>query len=386
MCIGNKIGFTFGTGIDKNLFATYYGSFIVELKEDVDIEKMQLLGKTTAEIEIVIPEIVCSKDVCVNSGELSLNIDELIEIWKKPLENVFPTKVNESETSVKDLSLLQKEHRCNIVAHSKFATPRVFIPIFPGTNCEYDSIKAFEDAGATVVTGVFKNLRPSDIEDTVTNIEKEIQKSQIVMLAGGFSAADEPDGSGKFINTVFRNQKLKDVVNEHLYTKDGLMIGICNGFQALIKLGLVPYGKITELSETSPTLTFNKISRHQSRFVTTKVVSKLSPWFSSIELGQDFVIPISHGEGRFIANETELQTLIANGQVATQYVDLNGNPSMDIQYNPNGSDWAIEGITSKDGRILGKMGHSERCYRDGYKNIIGNKNQRIFESGVNYYK
>ncbi len=217
-------------------------------------------------------------------------------------------------------------------------------------------------------------------------MEKRINQAQIIMFPGGFSSGDEPDGSGKFIATVFRNQRLKEAINKHLYEQDGLILGICNGFQALIKLGLVPEGKIVEMTENSPTLTFNTISRHVSTMVKTKVVSKLSPWFKKVELGEEFIIPVSHGEGRFIANEETLNKLIANGQVATQYVDFDGNATYDINFNPNNSIYAIEGITSPDGRVLGKMGHSERCYSGILKNIPGNKDQKIFESGVEYFK
>ena len=217
-------------------------------------------------------------------------------------------------------------------------------------------------------------------------MEKRINEAQIIMLPGGFSAGDEPDGSGKFIATIFRNPRLKEAINKHLSEQDGLILGICNGFQALIKLGLVPYGKIIETNENMPTLTYNEIARHQSKLVTTKVVSKLSPWFSKVNLGEEFVIPISHGEGRFVATEEVMKELIKNGQVATQYVDFEGNATYDIKYNPNGSTYAVEGITSKDGRILGKMGHSERSYKGNIINVPGSMDQKLFESGIEYFK
>jgi len=233
---------------------------------------------------------------------------------------------------------------------------------------------------------VFRNLRKEDIEESIIEIEKAINESQIIMLPGGFSAGDEPDGSGKFIASVFRNPRLKDAVHKHLGERDGLILGICNGFQVLIKLGLVPYGKVMDMTEQMPTLTFNTIARHQSKLVTTKLVSKLSPWFNKVNLGDEFVIPISHGEGRFVANEEVLEELIKNGQVATQYVDPNHNAAYDIQYNPNGSTYGVEGITSADGRVLGKMGHDERSYKGFIKNVPGNMNQKLFESGVEYFK
>lgn len=369
MCMGNKIGFEF-TNNNVELFSPMYGSFIVELKEDVNEPKLVNLGNTTSK-----------KHIEVKGNQLDL--EELIEIWKAPLEKVFPTKAKSAFTEIENIL---SDKTCNIVAHTKFAKPRVYIPTFPGTNCEYDSAKAFTDAGGIVSTTVFKNLKPENIEESIEKIAEEIKKAQIIMIPGGFSAGDEPDGSGKFIGVVFRNQKIKEAIHKHLYEQDGLMLGICNGFQALIKLGLVPYGDIVEPNENMPTLTFNTIARHQSMMVKTKVVSKLSPWFNKVNLGDEFIVPISHGEGRFMANKEVVSELIKNGQIATQYVDFDGNASYDIAYNPNNSIYAIEGITSKDGRILGKMGHSERAYRNILKNIPGNKDQKIFESGIEYFK
>lgn len=369
MCMGNKIGFELINN-DVELFRPMYGSFIVELKEDVDVTKFVELGKTIAEKQIIIKEN-------------KLDLEELIEIWKEPLEKVFPTNAKSSFTEIQTLN---SNKTCNIVAHTKFAAPRVYIPTFPGTNCEYDLTKAFEDAGGIVSTSIFKNLRPENIEESINKIAEEIEKAQIIMIPGGFSAGDEPDGSGKFIGVVFRNPKIMNAIHKHLYENDGLMLGICNGFQALIKLGLVPYGKIVEPNADMPTLTFNTIARHQSMMVKTKVVSKLSPWFNKVNLGDEFIIPISHGEGRFMASKEVVDQLIKNGQIATQYVDLEGNATYDIAYNPNNSIYAIEGITSPDGRILGKMGHSERAYRNIVKNIPGNKDQKIFESGIEYFK
>ena len=367
-CIGNKIGFKFSNTDD--LFTPLYGSFVLETAEDIDNAKLELLGMTTNEAKIFVNENVV------------LDLEELIKLWEEPLEKVFPTRVEQKGEARNILS-----QKTPIITRKLPVTrPHVFIPVFPGTNCEYDSAKAFEDAGARVSTVVFKNLKPQDIQDSIELFAKEIEKAQIIMFPGGFSAGDEPDGSGKFISSIFRNPKLKDLIHKHLYEKDGLMLGICNGFQALVKLGLLPYGEIREMDDTMPTLTFNTISRHQSKMVNTKVVSKMSPWFSEVELGEVFTVPISHGEGRFIVSKELEEELIANGQIATQYVDFDGNATYDIDFNPNGSIDAIEGITSPDGRILGKMGHSERCYRDILKNMPGKKDQKIFEAGVNYYR
>lgn len=367
-CIGNKIGFKFSNTDD--LFTPLYGSFVLEAAEDIDNAKLELLGTTTSEKAIVVNE------------NIVLDLEELIKLWEEPLEKVFPTKVEQKGEAKNILS----KKTPTITRKLPITRPHVFIPVFPGTNCEYDSAKAFEDAGAIVSTVVFKNLKPQDIQDSIELFAKEIEKAQIIMFPGGFSAGDEPDGSGKFISSIFRNPKLKDLIHKHLYEKDGLMLGICNGFQALVKLGLLPYGEIREMDDTMPTLTFNTISRHQSKMVNTKVVSKMSPWFSEVELGEVFTVPISHGEGRFIVSKELEEELIANGQIATQYVDFDGNATYDIDFNPNGSIDAIEGITSPDGRILGKMGHSERCYRDILKNMPGKKDQKIFEAGVNYYR
>ena len=369
MCFGNKIGFEFKTA--KCLFKPRYASFVIEASEELNIDKLKYLGNTIEQKEIIISE------------NEKLDLEELIKIWQEPLEKVFPTKKEAKSTKVENILSDKKQI---LVAKSKIAKPKVFIPVFPGTNCEYDLAKAFIDAGGDPRIEVFKNLKENDIEDSIKIMEEAINESQIIMLPGGFSAGDEPDGSGKFIATVFRNPRLKEAIHKHLNEQDGLMLGICNGFQALIKLGLVPYGEILEMNSEMPTLTYNDIARHQSKLVTTKVVSKLSPWFNKIELGEEFVIPISHGEGKFVANEQVMKELIANGQIATQYVDMNGNATYDIEYNPNGSVYAVEGITSKDGRILGKMGHSERSYRGNILNVPGNMDQKLFESGIEYFK
>ena len=373
MCIGNKIGFEFKA--NKCLFKPRYATFIIEAKDKIENEKLELLGITTNKKEIKISE------------DEILDLEELIKIWEEPLEKVFPTKTNEINKKIENILYKSAGGAPQVDSHKiKIAKPKIFIPVFPGTNCEYDLAKAFIDAGGDPKIAVFKNLKQTDIEESIIAMEKLINESQIIMLPGGFSAGDEPDGSGKFIATVFRNPRLKEAIHKHLNEKDGLILGICNGFQALIKLGLVPYGEIVEPTSKMPTLTYNNIARHQSKLVTTKVVSKLSPWFSKVDLGEEFVIPISHGEGKFVASEKVMQELIENGQVATQYVDEKGNATYDIDYNPNGSVYAVEGITSKDGRILGKMAHSERSYRGNIINVPGNMDQKLFESGIEYFK
>ena len=262
----------------------------------------------------------------------------------------------------------------------------MIIPAFPGTNCEVDSARAFERAGAEAEIQIIRNLTTVELEASIYELESKIRQSQMIMIPGGFSGGDEPDGSAKFITAVFRNPAIADAVTELLEKRDGLMLGICNGFQALIKLGLVPYGKITEATEHSPTLTYNKIGRHASCLVRTGIASVKSPWLAGTNIGDIYTIPVSHGEGRFIAEPDVLENLRANGQIATQYVDYDGEPSMDIEFNPNGSVLAIEGITSPDGRVFGKMGHSERIGKNVYKNVAGEKDMKIFESGVKYFR
>jgi phosphoribosylformylglycinamidine synthase len=312
-----------------------------------------------------------------------ISLTEAIAAWTGTLEKVYPTR---SQVEELKLETTMFDAKTVYVAKHKVARPKVFIPVFPGTNCEYDSLKAFQNAGADVNTIVFKNLTADNILESVGAFAEGIKGAQILMFPGGFSAGDEPDGSGKFIATAFHNEKIKEAVNDLLKKRDGLALGICNGFQALIKLGLVPYGEITPQKEDSPTLATNTIGRHISKSVYTKVVTNKSPWLMKAELGGVYSIPASHGEGRFVANEAWIKKLFENGQVATQYVDQNGRPSMDEDYNPNGSYYAIEGITSPDGRVLGKMAHSERRGSSVAINITGNQNQYIFESGVSYFK
>ncbi|CEI74142.1 phosphoribosylformylglycinamidine synthase [Romboutsia hominis] len=374
MAFGNKIGFKFEQGV-TNLFETGYGNIIFELSQN-DLSILEgynyiVLGTTIEEEKIFIE----NEEIC---------LDELYKAHCNTLESIFPTKSVEIKGKVETISFAsQDKYKKSSIAVAK---PRVFIPTFPGTNCEYDSARAFEKAGAKANIEVFRNLTYKDIEESIDTIVKEIRKSQIIMLPGGFSAGDEPDGSGKFIATVFRNERVKEAVNEFLTKQDGLMLGICNGFQALIKLGLVPYGEIRDTSVDAPTLTYNDIGRHQAKVVRTRIASNKSPWLSGTEIGDIHSIAISHGEGKFVASEEVMKELIANGQIATQYVDFDNNPTYDIEFNPNGSFYAVEGITSADGRILGKMGHSERVGNHVMKNILGEKEQRIFESGVNYFK
>ena len=374
MCFGNQIGFTFNHALTmEDLFAPLSGGLVLEMEDGAQLDaavQQYVLGKTCAERQI---DIIGAR----------LTLDELIEIWTGKLEKVFPTKAECPKLTLDIPCYTQRNRKAPAI---KAARPRVFIPAFPGTNCEVDTARAFEKAGAQADVLIVKNLTPHDIEQTIEQMEKMIRQAQIVMLPGGFSGGDEPDGSGKFIATAFRNPLIAQAVTDLLEQRDGLMLGICNGFQALIKLGLVPYGKITELKETDPTLTFNSIGRHISHMAYTRVTSVKSPWLSGANAGDVFAIPVSHGEGRFAADEETVRALMENGQIATQYVDLSGRPSDDIAYNLNGSVCAIEGITSPDGRVFGKMGHSERKGENLYQNVPFEKDQKLFESGVAYFK
>ena len=387
MAFGNGMGVKLEETIDKReLFAPAFGDLIAEVPaerlEELSIS-YTLLGEVTA-------------DNTISYGEMQLSLNEAVTAWKGTLESVFPT-VSEEKQKMQNIDVqpasekaviengLYRTSDIHICTH-KIGQPTVFIPVFPGTNCEYDSKKAFERAGAKVITKVFKNLNAEDIRDSVAEFEKAIAQSQMIMFPGGFSAGDEPDGSAKFFATAFQNAKLKEAVEKLLHERDGLALGICNGFQALIKLGLVPYGTICGQTENSPTLTYNTIGRHISKMVYTKVVTNKSPWLQQAELGGVYTNPASHGEGRFVASEEVLKQLFANGQVATQYCDLDGTVTMDEEWNPNGSYCAIEGITSPDGRVLGKMAHSERRGKSVAVNIYGEQDLKIFESGVAYFK
>ena len=380
MAFGNKLGVTLKTELDREeLFLPDYGSMIIEMQKE-DAQSLSDYGFSSEDYD-VIGEV--TSEEAFRYGSDRITIDEACSSWMGTLEKVYPTRTD-SNSEQFDTKLFDAKKI--YLAKNKVARPKVFIPVFPGTNCEYDTLKAFEAAGADVETVVFSNMSADNIRDSVDAFEKAIKKSQILMFSGGFSAGDEPDGSGKFIATIFRNDRIKDSVSDLLNNRDGLALGICNGFQALIKLGLVPYGEIRSQKEDSPTLITNKIGRHVSKAVYTKLVSNASPWLMKAELGGIYTIPTSHGEGRFVASKEWVDRLFAAGQVATQYVDLDGNPTMDDDYNPNGAYYAIEGITSPDGRILGKMTHSERIGDSVAINITGNQNQHIFESGVSYYR
>ena len=374
MAFGNKLGFEISADVkEDDLFAPAYGCIVAEVPAD-----------KLSEITTAYTKVGTVKDNGkFTYKEVSINVEEALSVWADTLEGVFPTKASKETTPVESkLYEAPSVHVCK----NKVAKPTVFIPVFPGTNCEYDSAKAFERAGADTIVKVFKNLDAESIRESVDEFEKAINQAQIIMFPGGFSAGDEPDGSAKFFATAFRNAKMKEAVEKLLNERDGLALGICNGFQALIKLGLVPNGKITGQDAQSPTLTFNTINRHISKMVYTKVVSNLSPWLANAELGGVYCNPASHGEGRFVAPKEWLDKLFANGQVATQYCDLDGNVSMDEEWNINGSYMAIEGITSPDGRCFGKMAHSERRGDSVAINIYGEQDIKIFESGVKYFK
>ena len=375
MAFGNHLGVKINAGeVSANtLFAPSYGALIAEVPAD---QVLALQGAYE-----VVGEV--TEEAVFQYGDAKVDLMQALDIWKAPLEKVFPTNSGTAQKPVEE----KLYHADSIyVCKNKVAKPTVFIPVFPGTNCEYDSAKAFEAAGADVITCVMKNQSAADIRESVEAYEAGIRKAQIMMFPGGFSAGDEPEGSAKFFATAFRNEKLKEAVEKLIYERDGLVLGICNGFQALIKLGLVPYGHIQAQTEDSPTLTYNTIGRHISRMSYLKVVSNKSPWLQKAELGGVYVNPISHGEGRFVANDKWLKELFANGQVATQYVDADGHLEMNEEWNVNGSYCAIEGITSPDGRIYGKMAHSERRGDSVAVNIYGEQDLKLFESGVDYFK
>lgn len=376
MAFGNGIGFDIDADFAvQELFNLRYGALLVETDSEtaaawVKRDQVSLVGKTADAANISVAGV-------------KIALSDLQDAWEKPLNQIFPIKDKDGEGDAElPLFTTYGPRRSE-----SFGAPRVFIPVCPGTNCEYDSAAAFERAGATTDVMVLRNNTPKDLAESIEEMAKRMAKAQIIMFPGGFSAGDEPEGSGKFIATLFRNPVLSEALESLLYQRDGLALGICNGFQALIKLGLLPYGKIQPLKADSPTLTYNSIGRHLSRMVDTKVVSVMSPWFSSCQAGDIHTVAISHGEGRFIATPEQIRELAAKGQIATQYVDLSGKASNESEYNPNQSILAVEGITSPDGRVLGKMAHTERFSADDiFKNIDGNKLQPIFTSGVNYFK
>ena len=369
MCFGNKLGFVYDDKVDySDIFSYLYGAFVLELSEDIDLGIC--LGTTTDE------KVISYKDD-------KLSLCELLTLYEDKLEPVYSCNITKEVKTLPDLSY--PDTKVN-TASIKVAKPKVLIPVFPGTNCEYDSAKAAARAGLDPEIIVIKNLSAQGITESVEYFAKRIDESQIIFIPGGFSGGDEPDGSGKFITAFFRNARIKDKVHELLKNRDGLMCGICNGFQALIKLGLVPYGEIIDTDENCPTLTYNTIGRHQSRLVRTKIASNKSPWLMETKPGEIYTVPISHGEGRFIAPDDLIKKLAQNGQIATQYVDFDGNPTNDICFNPNNSDYAIEGILSPDGRVFGKMGHSERIGSGLYKNVEGTYEMNLFNSAKKYYK
>ena len=393
MSLGNRIGAILNNISKEELFGFNYGSLILEVKEGVNLED-EFKGTSYKVIGSTIKDEV----IKCEEYDFEVSLKELEKAYEEKLEGVFKSKTEDKEECVSDLINNDKDGATilnNGQMHieeklkskiTRVEKPRVVIPVFPGTNCEYDCRRAFEKEGAEVHEVIIRNLNKEALIDSINMLKKEIDKSQIIMLPGGFSAGDEPDGSAKFIATIFRNPKIKDSVMKLLNERDGLILGICNGFQALIKLGLLPYGKIIDIEEDMATLTYNNINRHMSSIVRTKITSKKSPWFNEVSLGEIHSIPISHGEGRFVASEDLLKELVENDQIATQYVDLEGNMAMNMPYNPNGSSLAIEGITSRDGRILGKMGHSERIGENLYKNIPGEFDQKLFKSGVDYFR
>ena len=393
MSLGNRIGATLNNISKEELFGFNYGSLILEAKEGVNLEE-EFKGTNYK----VIGNTIEADVIKCEEYDFEVSLEELEKSYEEKLEYVFKSKTEDKEGGVSDLISNDKDGASildNGQMHieeklkskiTRVEKPRVVIPVFPGTNCEYDCRRAFEKEGAEVHEVIIRNLNKEALIDSINMLKKEIDKSQIIMLPGGFSAGDEPDGSAKFIATIFRNPKIKDSVMKLLNERDGLILGICNGFQALIKLGLLPYGKIIDIEEDMATLTYNNINRHMSSIVRTKITSKKSPWFNEVSLGEVHSIPISHGEGRFVAPEALIKELVENDQIATQYVDLEGNMAMNMPYNPNGSSLAIEGITSRDGRILGKMGHSERIGDNLYKNIPGEFDQKLFKSGVDYFR
>ena len=377
MAFGNKLGVTVEDSVSADtLFAPGFGNIVAEVSEDA-------LAAVLEKVPGAAVVAAVNDTQNFNYKDMSISMEEALNTWTGTLERVFPTRATEDKEEVKTDVFDTKEI---YICKNKVAKPTVFIPVFPGTNCEYDSAKAFERAGANTIVKVFKNLSAADIRDSVDTFVKAIDQSQIIMFPGGFSAGDEPEGSAKFFATAFRNAKMTEAVNKLLTERDGLALGICNGFQALIKLGLVPYGEIRMQTEDSPTLTYNTINRHISKMVYTKVVTNKSPWLQKATLGQTYCNPASHGEGRFVAPKEWLDKLFTNGQVATQYVNEAGQPTMDEEWNVNGSYMAIEGITSPDGRVLGKMAHSERRGDHVAMNIYGEQDMKLFESGVEYFK
>jgi phosphoribosylformylglycinamidine synthase len=378
MSLGNRIGAEINNLSKEELFGLNYGSILLEVPEGVNVQEefkdclYKLVGKTLEE-----------KAIKVQEYGFTVAIEELDKALEEKLSPVFKIKTEETKEKV---NVTTYKERNTVSPKVKVAKPKVVIPVFPGTNCEDDCARAFLKEGAEVSQVILRNLNKEILTESINRLAEEIKTAQIIMLPGGFSAGDEPDGSGKFIATVFRNEKIKNAVMDLLNNRDGLMLGICNGFQALIKLGLLPYGEIRDIEEDMATLTYNNINRHMSSHIRTKITSVKSPWLSEVNVEDIHTVAISHGEGRFVAPEGLLKKLEEQGQIATQYVDFNGEVSLDMPHNPNGSMLGIEGITSPDGRIFGKMAHSERIGTDLYRNVPGEFDQKLFKAGVNYFK
>jgi phosphoribosylformylglycinamidine synthase len=369
MCIGNGFGFRFAEGLSAEaLFGWDYGAFLLEVTEE--LPGLPVIGTVT-------------DDGLFRRGEETLSLAELLDLYEGRLEEVYPCNIPSPDMPLDAFSCPAGRRAAPAV---RCAKPRVLIPAFPGTNCEYDSAMAVRDAGAEPEILVINNLSAEGVARSVDRVAAAIRNAQMIFLPGGFSGGDEPDGSAKFITAFFRAGAVREAVTELLDRRDGLICGICNGFQALIKLGLVPYGRIIDTDESCPTLTFNRIGRHQSRIVRTRIASNRSPWLSLTEVGEIYSVPISHGEGRFLAEEALVRELAAKGQIATQYVDLDGRVSADVHFNPNGSLFGVEGITSPDGRVFGKMGHAERIGDGLYRNVPGRYDLRMFEAAVRYFK
>ncbi len=375
MAMGNGIGFEYDKALTQDeIFGYDYGAFIVEVcgpdAGPACGDAGLLIGRTT-------------DDGFISRCGEKLALEDLCSIYEEKLEPVYPCNIRAEGEVPEAISFASSK---TFSASVKTARPKALIPVFPGTNCEYDTAKAFDRAGAEPEIFVINNLTASDVASSIESFAAKVRESQMIFIPGGFSGGDEPDGSGKLITAFFRNQEIKEAVTELLEERDGLMAGICNGFQALIKLGLVPFGKIMDTDADCPTLTYNKIARHQSKLVRVRIASNNSPWLAGVEVGDIYTVPISHGEGRFIASEPLLKDMAAKGQIITQYVDLAGKVTNDIQFNPNGSDWAVEGIVSPDGRVLGKMGHAERIGAGLYRNVPGQYDMKLFESAVKYFK
>ena len=357
------------------MFNPVYGGFVLELAPHLtELEGAEVVGTVISKYSIVAPEFKL----------LMLHLTSVEKAYEQKLEPVYPVQTKTPSRRINTISYKFDEASRPSPA-IKVAKPRVLIPVFPGTNCEYDTARVFERAGALPQVFVVRNRNAAQIEESIQAFAQAIRESQIIMIPGGFSGGDEPDGSGKFITSFFRNPLITEEVENLLGQRDGLMLGICNGFQALVKLGLVPFGHITENKADNPTLTFNNIGRHQSKMVRTRIASNKSPWLAGVNVGDIHTVPISHGEGKFVCSQSLLQKMAFNGQIATQYVDLDDEPTYQVQFNPNTSVMAIEGITSPDGRVLGKMGHSERIGKNICKNVPGEKDQKIFQSGVEYF-